>query len=352
MPNYAKGINNIVDVLSKSAKNVADKAANPKSFYSSLPIEHQQAYVDDVIRQMHRKNPNQIINDEDFLREFADRMATEHQASKAQKAFEASQPVPEPDLHKFNPELERQADDFLREHDPAFFDELNQAMKNYDINTTNMPRDEMVEQISSQLDNYYDNDMSEAFRNAIATQSKKDFIKNLYADELDNIIDQPLNYHLSKDPIEGSTKLNFPETTFNRKYHNVPVPSGEFNYIGQHKPADYYHNALWNYVNKGSDRDAMLEEFFQDILHKTTPTNPQEKYNTINKYKNALDKRRYELDMKNKPYDKHKLNNMKAIEDYFESLRPSSFEDFESSTLSPSSNPNFEQNYYNFIRNR
>ena len=321
MPNYAKGINNIVDVLSKSAKNIADKAANPKSFYANLPIEHQQAYVDDVIRQMHRKNPNQIINDEDFLREFGNRMATEHQAFKAQKAFEASQPVPEPDLHKFNPELERQADDFLREHDPEFFDELIQAMKGYDEN--------------------------------IESVSDYSLIPGIQQQELDQIVEQaPLNYHLSKDPIEDSTKLNFPETTFNRKHHNVPVPSGEFNYIGQHKPADYYHNALWNYVNKGPNRDAMLEEFFQDILHKPTPTNPQEKYNTIKQYKNALDKRRYELDMKNKPYNKHKLNNMKAIEDYFESLRPSSFEDFESSTLSPSSNPNFEQNYYNFIRNR
>jgi len=321
MPNYAKGINNIVDVLSKSAKNVADKAANPKSFYSKLPIEHQQAYVDDVIRQMYRKNPNQIINDEDFLREFANRMATEQQASKAQKAFEASQPVPEPDLHKYNPELERQADDFLRKHDPEFFDELNQAMKNYDEN--------------------------------IESVSEYSKIPALLEPEIDQVQKQvPLTYHLSKDPLENASEINFPETTFNKRYHNVPVPNGKFNYVGQHKPADYYHNALWNYVNKGPNRDAMLEEFFQDILHKPTPTNPQEKYNTIKQYKDALDKRRYELDMKNKPYNKHKLNNMKAIEEYFESLRPSSFEDFESSTLSPSSNPNFEQNYYNFIRNR
>lgn len=319
MPNYVKGIKALSEVLRKNAKNLADSKANPKSFYSNLPVKHQQAYIDDILRSMERSNPEKGFDEAEFLSQLRNRMATEQQASKAQKAFEASQPVPEPDLHARNFELEKQADDFLKQHDPEFFEELNNAMKGYDEN--------------------------------IESVSDYSLIPGLQQQELEQIVEQaPLNYHLSKDPIEGSTKLNFPETTFNRKYHNVPVPSGEFNYIGQHKPADYYHNTLWNYINRGSDRDAMLEEFFQDILHKSTPTNPQEKYNTINQYKNALDKRRYELDMKNKPYNKHKLNNMRAIEDYFESQRPYSFDDFESSTLSEG--PRSIQNYLDVLNNR
>ena len=77
---------------------------------------------------------------------------------------------------------------------------------------------------------------------------------------------------------------------------------------------------------------------FFGILHRETPANGPEKFNTIKKYKDALDKRRYELDMKNKPYNNKKLNNMQLIEEYFDNLRPGSFEDFESKTLSPSSN--------------
>lgn len=319
MPNYAKGIKALSEVLRKNAKNLADSKANPKSFYSKLPVEHQQAYIDDVLRGMERNNPEKAFDEAEFLTQLRNRMATEQQASKAQKVFEASQPIKEPDLHTRNFELEQQADDFLKQHDPAFFEELNNAMKNYDEN--------------------------------IESVSDYSLIPGIQQQELEQIVEQsPLNYHLSKDPIEGSTKLNFPETTFNRKYHNVPVPSGEFNYIGKHKPADYYHNALWNYINRGSDRDAMLEEFFQDVLYKPTPTNPQEKFNTINQYKNALDKRRYELDMKNKPYNRHKLNNMRAIEDYFESQRPYSFENFESSTLSEG--PRSIQNYLDVLHNR
>lgn len=320
MPNYAKNVKEISDALRRKAKMVADFSSNPKSVYSHMHPTEQMEHVNAVLENM-AKNPDIDFNEQEFLDQMRKRMYADQKYAEKSGGSLNDLAKEDPNLHATNYDLEQQANDFLREHDPEFFDELNQAMKGYDEN--------------------------------IESVSDYSLIPGIQQQELDQIVEQsPLNYHLSKDPIEGSTKLNFPETTFNRKYHNVPVPSGEFNYIGQHKPADYYHNALWNYINRGIDRDAMLEEFFQDILHKPTPTNPQEKYNTINKYKNALDKRRYELDMKNKPYNKHKLNNMKAIEDYFESLRPSSFENFESSTLSPSSNPNFEQNYYNFIRNR
>ena len=355
MVNYVKGIKALSEVLRKNAKNLADSKANPKSLYKHFSPEQQQAVVDSALQQMqlHHKDLNNL-DEKDFIRYMTSESRREGNASKIIKEYEANKPVVEPDLHKRNFELEKQADDFLRKNDPEFFEELEQAMRSYEANTTNMPRDEMVEQIASQLDNYYDNDMSEAFREAITNQSKKDFIKNLYADELDNIVPQQENllYHLSRDPLENASEISFPETTLNKRYHNVAMPRGKYYFEGQHKPADYYHNILWNYINKGPKRDAMLEEFFQDILHKPTPTNSTEKFNTIKRYKDALDKRRLELDMKNKPYNKDKLTNMKAIEEYFENQRPYSFEDFESSTLSPSSTPNFEHDYYNFIRNK
>ena len=317
MPNYAKGLKALSEVLRKNAKNLADSKANPKSFYAKLPIEHQQAYIDDVLRGMERNNPSKSFDEAEFLSQLRNRMATEQQASKAQKAFEASQPVKEPDLHTRNFDLEHQADEFLKQHDPAFFEELENAMKGYDENIEN-----------------------------IADYSHMPTIER----ELETIVPQKdLNYHLSKDPI-SEQKLNFPETSLNSHYHNVKMPKGEFYFEGSHKPADYYHNILWNYINKGSNRDAMLDEFFQDILHKPTPTNQSEKFNTIKRYKDALDKRRLELDMKNKPYNKHKLNNMQTIEDYFESQRPYSFEDFESSTLSEG--PRSIQNYLDVLNNR
>ncbi len=352
MPNYAKNVKEITEALRKNAKNLADSKTNPKSLYKHFNPEQQQAVVDSALQQMqlHHKDLNNL-DEKDFIRYMISESRKEGNASKIIKEYEANKPIIEPNLHKRNFELEKQADDFLRENDPEFFEELEQAMHNYDANTTNMPRDEMVEQISSQLDSYYDNDMSEAFRDAIATQSKKDFIKNLYADELDDIIDQPLNYHLSKDPLENASEINFPDTSLNKRYHNVAMPRGKYFFEGQHKPADYYHNILWNYINKGENRDAMLDEFFQDILHKPTPTNPVEKYETIKRYKDALDERRYNLDMKNKPYNRDKLTNMQMIEEYFENQRPYSFEDFESSYLSPSKNSehNFNETlrYYN-----
>lgn len=328
MPNYSKGVSEIVKALSKKAKMAADFSANPKSFYSKLPVEHQQAYIDDVLYSMAIKNPNKSFDEAEFLSKLRNRMIAEQQASKAQKAFEANQPVKEPDLHARNFELERQADDFLRENDPEFFEELNNAMKNYDENIEN-------------VDDY----------------SK---IPALMEQELDYIPEEkPLNYHLSKDPLENASEINFPDTTLNKRYHNVAMPRGKYYFEGQHKPADYYHNILWNYINKGENKDALLNEFFKDIVKKNIDNKvdkqfylrkwlrPAEKdrlykqafknkYQTIKKYKDVLDKRRFELDMKNKPYNKHKLNNMKLIEEYFDNLRPSSFEDFESKTLSPS----------------
>ena len=351
MPNYAKNVKEISNTLRKKAKMVADFSSNPKSVYSHMHPSEQMEHVNAVLENM-AKNPDIGFNEQEFLDQMRKRIyADQKYAEKSGRSLN-DLAKEDPNLHAVNYDLERQADDFLREHDPAFFEELEQAMHNYDANTTNMPRDEMVEQISSQLDSYYDNDMSEAFRNAITNQSKKDFIKNMYADELDDIIDQPLNYHLSKDPLENASEINFPDTSLNKRYHNVAMPRGKYFFEGQHKPADYYHNILWNYINKGENRDAMLDEFFQDILHKPTPTNPVEKYETIKRYKDALDGRRYNLDMKNKPYNRDKLTNMQMIEEYFENQRPYSFEDFESRFLSSSSNPNFEQNYYNFVRDK
>ena len=171
----------------------------------------------------------------------------------------------------------------------------------------------------------------------IESVSEYSKIPALLEQEMDQVQEQvPLTYHLSKDPLENASEIEFPDTSLNRRYHNVAMPRGKYYFEGQHKPADYYHNILWNYINKGENKDALLDEFFKDILHRETPANGPEKFNTIKKYKDALDKRRYELDMKNKPYDNKKLNNMQLIEEYFDSLRPESFENFESKTLSPS----------------
>lgn len=302
MPNYSKGIAEIVKALSKKAKMAADFSANPKSMYAHMHPNQQIEHVNAVLEQM-AKNPDINLNEQEFLSQFKNRMQQEANMQKQGSSL-LDFATENPALHDTNYALEKQADDFLREKDPEFFKELNNAMKNYDENIEN-------------VDDY----------------SK---IPALLEQEMDQVQEQvPLNYHLSKDPISEQI-LNFPDTTLNKRYHNVAMPRGKYYFEGQHKPADYYHNILWNYINKGENKDALLDEFFKDILHRETPVNGPEKFNTIKRYKDALDKRRLELDMKNKPYNKDKLNNMQLIEEYFDNLRPSSFEDFESKTLSPS----------------
>ena len=246
MTNYAKGVSEIVKALSKKAKMVADFSANPKSVYAHMHPNEQSLHVDEVLEQM-AKNPDVDINTDEFLKQFGDRMQKEAYMQKKYGTSLLDYSKEDPLLHETNYALEKQADDFLREKDPEFFEELNNAMKNYEANTTSMPRNEMVEQIADQLDNFYDNDMSEAFKNAIANQTKKDFLTNLYADELGNGVENsPLTYHLSKDPLENANEIDFPETTLNKRYHNVAMPRGKYYFEGQHKPADYYHNILWN----------------------------------------------------------------------------------------------------------
>ena len=328
MTNYAKGVSEIVKALSKKAKMVADFSANPKSVYAHMHPNEQSLHVDEVLEQM-AKNPDVDINTDEFLKQFGDRMQKEAYMKKQGTSL-LDYSKEDPRLHDINYDLERQADDFLREKDPEFFEELNNAMKNYDEN--------------------------------IESVSEYSKIPALMEQELEQIPqEKPLNYHLSKDPIENASEIDFPDTSLNKRYHNVAMPRGKYYFEGQHKPADYYHNILWNYINKGENKDALLDEFFEDIVKKNIDNKvdkkfylrewlrPAEKdrlykqtlknkYQTINKYKDALDKRRYELDMKNKPYNNKKLNNMQLIEEYFDSLRPGSFEDFESKTLSPSSN--------------
>lgn len=320
MANYAKGISDITKILGKKAKMLADFSSNPKSVYSRMHPSEQAEHVNQVLHKM-STNPDIDFNEQEFLNQMRKRMYAEGEYQKA-TGMSLNDIAPEdPNLHAVNYDLEKQADDFLHENDPEFFDELNNAMKGYDENIEN-------------VDEY----------------SK---IPALMEQELDYIPEEsPLNYHLSKDPLENASEIEFPDTSLNKRYHNVAMPRGKYFFEGQHKPADYYHNILWNYINKGENRDALLDEFFQDILHKPTATNATEKFNTIKHYKDALDERRYNLDMKNKPYNKDKLTNMQAIEEYFDNLRPTSFEDFESKYLSPSSNPNFDQWYYNFVRDK
>lgn len=415
---------------------VANKTSNKKSLYSSLSPTQKSEHIEAALQNIVKNDPDTDINaitDKELLDALRKRMYSEQEFLKNNEGLSLLDLTKEnPSLHQRNFDLEKQADDFLREKDPEFFEELNQAMKNYDKNVTGLPQNDLLEYMKAN----YDTDMSEAFNQAAANQYKKDFIKNLYADEfkdlpeenlpyknidkylnkellkyqidynmnnpttkpyithiikdtnqnvlnpenyeqiyskpprlaaleamiafnnknknnlIDAIQESKLNYHLSKDPLENASEIEFPETSLNRRYHNVAVPKGKYYFEGQHKPADYYHNILWNYVNKGPNRDALLDEFFKDILHKETPKNPQEKFNVVKKYKDALDKRRLDIDMKNIPYNKHKFNHMKDIEEYFDSLRPTSFEDFESKTLSPSSLPDIEHDYYNFIRNK
>lgn len=305
MTNYAKGVSEIVKALSKKAKMAADFSADPKSVYAHMHPNEQSLHVDEVLEQM-AKNPDVDINTDEFLKQFKDRMQKESYMKKQGTSL-LDYSKEDPLLHETNYTLEKQADDFLRENDPEFFEELEQAMHNYDEN--------------------------------IESVSEYSKIPALLEQELDQIPEErALNYHLSKDPLENASKIDFPDTSLNKRYHNVAMPRGKYYFEGQHKPADYYHNILWNYINKGENRDALLDEFFKDILHRETPANGPEKFNTIKRYKDALDKRRYELDMKNKPYSNKKLNNMQLIEEYFDNLRPGSFEDFESKTLSPSSN--------------
>lgn len=334
---YARSMSDIVKALSKKAKMVADFDANPKSVYSHLDPNRQSEHVDAVLELM-AKNPDAKISktgfdETEFLQNLKKRMGKEAYMNKKYGASLSDTSPEDPFLHDINYNLEQQADDFLRKNDPEFFEELNQAMKNYDENITGLPQNDLIEYMKSN----YDTDMSEAFNQAAANQYKKDFIKNIYDEEFKNLPEEnPLIYHLSKDPLENASEIDFPETSLNKRYHNVAVPKGKYYFEGQHKPADYYHNILWNYINKGPNRDVLLDEFFKDILHKETPKNPQEKFNIVKNYKDALDKRRLGIDMQNKPYNKHKFNNMKAIEEYFNSLRPTSFEDFESKTLHPS----------------
>ena len=318
MANYAKGISDITKVLSKKAKMLADFNSNPKSVYAHMHPSEQAEHVNAVLEKM-AKNPDINFNEEEFLNQMRKRMYAEGEYQKA-TGMSLNDVAPEdPNLHDVNYGLEQQADDFLRKNDPKFFEELNNAMKDYDEN--------------------------------IESVSEYSKIPALMEQELDYIPEEnPLNYHLSKDPLKNASEIEFPDTSLNKRYHNVAMPRGKYYFKGQHKPADYYHNILWNYINKGPNRDVMLDEFFQDILHKPTPTNASEKYETIKRYKDALDERRYNLDMKNKPYNKDKLTNMQAIEEYFDNQRPYSFEDFESKYLSPSNNPNFDQWYYNFVR--
>lgn len=359
--------------LIKKFMPVAENATRKKSLYASLSPTQKSEHVEAALQNIIKNNPDIDVNtikNNDLLDALRKRMYSEQEFLKNNEGLSLLDLNKEnPALHQRNLDLEKQADAFLKEHDPEFFEELNQAMKNYDENVTGLPQNDLIEYMKSN----YDTDMSEAFNQAAANQYKKDFIKNLYENDYknkqinaskrekevlmlynkdkytrellenlfnkelsDEIVEQPLNYHLSKDPLENASEIDFPETSLNRRYHNVAVPKGKYYFEGQHKPGDYYHNILWNYVNKGPNRDAMLDEFFKDILHKETPTNPQEKFNIVKNYKNALDKRRLDIDMKNIPYNKHKFNNMKAIEDYFEQLRPTSFEDFESKILHPS----------------
>lgn len=411
---------------------VADKTSNKKSLYSSLSPTQKSEHIEAALQNIVKNDPDIDINaitGNELLDALRKRMYSEQEFLKNNEGLSLLDLHKEnPALHQRNLDLEKQADAFLKEHDPEFFEELNQAMKNYDENITGLPQNDLIEYMKSN----YDTDMSEAFNQAAANQYKKDFIKNLYDNEFDNVneyypdntkllnefkeaynkdayfrdpttephktfIRKDINgdpfdknnydivyhkparlsalekqieynelhknqlinprkdnnvlYELSKNPISDQI-INFPETSLNKRYHNVAVPKGKYYFEGQHKPGDYYHNILWNYINKGPNRDALLDEFFKDILHKETPKNPQEKFNVVKKYKDALDKRRLDIDMKNIPYNKHKFNHMKDIEEYFDSLRPTSFEDFESKTLSPSSLPDIEHDYYNFIRNK
>lgn len=401
MPSFVKNVSNLSKTLQNRAKMLADFSSNPKSVYAHMHPSEQAEHVNQVLRKM-SSNPDIDFNEQEFLDQMRKRMYAEGEYQKT-TGMSLNDVAPEdPKLHDINYDLEQQADDFLRENDPEFFEELEQAMKGYDENIESVSEYSKIPALMEQelkQGSYIQPDNTKNLDKALL-QYQLDYImndpttrshvtsiiKDPNANPLDpnnyeyifnkparlsaleeqikynlenkgkkfnnNPKENPLTYHLSKDPLENASEIEFPETTFNKRYHNVPVPSGKFNYVGQHKPADYYHNILWNYINKGSNRDEMLEEFFQDILHKPTPTNAQEKYQTINKYKNALDKRRLELDMKNKPYNKDKLTNMQAIEEYFDKLRPSSFEDFESSTLSKSPNPNFDEWYYNFVRDK
>lgn len=309
MPNVSKSVSDIVKALSKRAKMTADFSANPKSVYSHMHPNEQMIHVDEALEQM-AKNPDANINtsgfdEAEFLKNLKERVEKDVNMQKEYGTSLLDYSKEDPRLHDINYDLERQADDFLREKDPEFFDELNNAMKNYDEN--------------------------------IESVSEYSKIPALLKQELEQIPEEsPLTYHLSKDPLENASEIEFPDTSLNRRYHNVAMPRGKYYFEGQHKPADYYHNILWNYINKGENKDALLDEFFKDILHRETPVNGPEKFNTIKRYKDALDKRRYELDMKNKPYDNKKLNNMQLIEEYFDNLRPESFENFESSILSHS----------------
>ena len=309
MPNVSRSVSDIVKALSKRAKMTADFSANPKSVYSHMHPNEQMIHVDEALEQM-AKNPDANISKSDFdeaefLNTLKERVEKDVNMQKEYGTSSLDYSKEDPLLHDTNYALERQADDFLREKDPEFFDELNNAMKNYDEN--------------------------------IESVSEYSKIPALFEQEMDQVQEQvPLTYHLSKDPLENASEIEFPDTSLNRRYHNVAMPKGKYYFEGQHKPADYYHNILWNYINKGENKDALLDEFFKDILHRETLVNGSEKFNTIKRYKDALDKRRYELDMKNKPHDNKKLNNMQLIEEYFDSLRPESFENFESKTLSPS----------------
>ena len=282
MTNYVKGVSDIVKALSKRAKMTADFSANPKSVYSHMHPNEQMIHVDEALEQMAR-NPDANINksgfdEAEFLNTLKERVEKDVNMRKEYGTSLLDYSKEDPRLHDINYDLERQADDFLREKDPEFFDELNNAMKNYDEN--------------------------------IESVSEYSKITALLKQEMDQVQEQvPLTYHLSKDPLENASEIEFPDTSLNRRYHNVAMPRGKYFFEGQHKPADYYHNILWNYINKGENKDALLDEFFKDILHRETPANGPEKFNTIKRYKDALDKRRYELDMKNKPYDNKKLNN-------------------------------------------
>lgn len=338
--------------LVKKFMPVAENATRKKSLYASLSPTQKSEHVEAALQNISKNDLDMdinTINNQEFLEALRKRMYSEQEFLKNNEGLSLLDLHKEnPSLHQRNFDLEKQADDFLREKDPEFFEELNQAMKNYDENVTGLPQNDLLEYMKSN----YDTDMSEAFNQAAANQYKKDFIKNLYEEEFKDLSEEnPLIYHLSKDPLENASEIEFPETSLNRRYHNVVIPTGKYYFEGQHKPADYYHNILWNYINKGPNRDALLDEFFKDILHKETPKNAQEKFNIVKKYKDALDKRRLDIDMKNKPYDKHKFNHMKDIEEYFDSLRPTSFEDFESRTLHPSNKDEFIY-YDNILRNK
>lgn len=409
MTNYAKGVSEIVKALSKKAKMVADFSANPKSVYAHMHPNEQSLHVDEVLEQM-VKNPDVDINTDEFLKQFGDRMQKEAYMKKQGTSL-LNYSKEDPLLHETNYALEKQADDFLREKDPEFFEELNNAMKNYDENIESVSEyskipallEQEFEQgfyiqpdntknldkalLQYQLDylindpttrphitsiikdanknplnpNNYEQIYNKPARLTALEEQIKYNLENKNKIFNNNLEEKPLNYHLSKDPLENASEIEFPDTSLNKRYHNVAMPRGKYYFEGQYKPADYYHNILWNYINKGENKDALLDEFFKDIVKKNIndkvdkqfylrewlrPAEKdrlykqsfKDKYQTIKKYKDELDKRRYELDMKNKPYNNKKLNNMQLIEEYFDSLRPSSFEDFESKTLSPSSN--------------